>query len=268
MTGRERVTAALTFSTPDRAPRDIWALPYISLFRKNELDALLDKFPSDFGRAESCPGVGDDLLERHARPGSYVDEWGCVWELGEPGVAGEIKNPIPIYIRLRDISAEKSLMDLIEKTDLTRKTPKGYFERLLNNGKCVVLLDGLDEVLDQDHHLQVVKEIKQLTHDHPKNWFIITCRIAGWQDQLPNFRLYEVRPLADEEIRSFINAWYREVYRSNALDNKGEKASEQEQKDAEEKALKKAKLQSKALWRSLRQNSGLLKIARKHLILS
>ena len=94
MTGRERVTAALTFSQPDRAPRDIWALPYISLFRKDELDTLLEKFPSDFGRAESCPGVGDDLLERHARPGSYTDEWGCVWELAEPGVAGEIKNPI------------------------------------------------------------------------------------------------------------------------------------------------------------------------------
>ena len=94
MTGRERVTAALTFSNPDRAPRDIWALPYISLFRKDELDAVLEKFPSDFGRAESCPGAGDDELDRYSRIGSYVDEWGCLWELGEPGVVGEIKNPL------------------------------------------------------------------------------------------------------------------------------------------------------------------------------
>lgn len=28
MTGRERVTAALTFANPDRPPRDLWALPF------------------------------------------------------------------------------------------------------------------------------------------------------------------------------------------------------------------------------------------------
>lgn len=30
ITGRERVTAALAFTTPDRVPRDLWALPYMS----------------------------------------------------------------------------------------------------------------------------------------------------------------------------------------------------------------------------------------------
>ena len=44
MTGRERVIAALRFEKPDRAPRDLWALPYISLFRSDELDAMLDRF--------------------------------------------------------------------------------------------------------------------------------------------------------------------------------------------------------------------------------
>lgn len=183
-------------------------------------------------------------------------------------LAGQVKDPMPIYVRLRDISDEKSLMSLVENTDLVSKTPNGYFERLLKKGKCVVLLDGLDEVLDQDHHLRVVKEIKQLTRDYPENWFIVTCRIAGWQDQLQNFRIYEVRPLGNEEIQKFIVAWYREVERSLALDSKGEKASELEKKDAERKALEKARLQSNALWRSLRKNSGLLKIARTPLILS
>jgi uroporphyrinogen decarboxylase len=94
MTGRERVIATLTFSNPERAPRDLWTLPYVSLFRKDELNAVLEKFPSDFGRAKSYPGDGDDTLKQHAKVGSYTDEWGCVWELGQPGVAGEIKHPL------------------------------------------------------------------------------------------------------------------------------------------------------------------------------
>jgi len=189
-------------------------------------------------------------------------------EEGIHPIAQQLGNPAPIFVRLREVSSEKSLMDLIANPGLMRATPKGYFERLLRNGKCVVLLDGLDEVLNQEQHDQVVREMKQLTHDFPTNWFIITCRIAGWQDQLPNFRRYEVRSLDDDEVRNFITAWYQEVYRSNTLDEKGEKASAQEQRDAEKKALLNAHQQANALWISLRKNSGLLKVARTPLILS
>ncbi len=94
MTGRERVNAALTFSHPDRPPRDLWTLPYIPLFKQDELKRVLDQYPSDFRRAESCPGANDSTLGRYAQAGTYTDEWGCVWQVGEPGVVGEIKKPL------------------------------------------------------------------------------------------------------------------------------------------------------------------------------
>jgi hypothetical protein len=118
MTGRERVTAALKHTTPDRAPRDLWALPYVSLFRKDELDALLREFPKDFGQPESSPGSSDDARERLATPGIYTDEWGSVWEVGEPGIIGEVKNPA-----LSDWSALATYQppwDLVRKRDLSR----------------------------------------------------------------------------------------------------------------------------------------------------
>jgi len=94
MTSRERVRAALTFSTPDRPPRDLWPLPYISLFRKQELDAMLERFPVDFGRPELSPGSDDADIQKLAHAGTYRDEWGSVWQVGEPGVIGEVKEPI------------------------------------------------------------------------------------------------------------------------------------------------------------------------------
>lgn len=93
MTSRERVRATLTFSTPDRVPRDLWALPYVSLFEKNQLDELLNRFPMDFGRPELSPGSNDRDLQKLSKAGTYVDEWGSVWHLAEPGIIGEVKEP-------------------------------------------------------------------------------------------------------------------------------------------------------------------------------
>lgn len=93
-TGRERVTAALTFSRPDRAPRDLWALPYISLFRKAELEDLLAEFPSDIGGIQLSPGQSNEDAARYGQAGSYLDEWGSLWQVAEPGVIGEVKAPV------------------------------------------------------------------------------------------------------------------------------------------------------------------------------
>jgi uroporphyrinogen decarboxylase len=94
VTSRERVIATLSFSTPDRVPRDLWVLPFISLFRKKELDQHLARFPIDIERPELSPGSDDNDLSKLARAGSYTDEWGSVWHLGEPGVVGEVKQPL------------------------------------------------------------------------------------------------------------------------------------------------------------------------------
>lgn len=92
MNGRERVTAALTFSHPDRTPRDLWALPYVSLFRKDELNSLQHDYPGDFAGIEATPGLPIEATHL-ARPGHYTDEWGSGWHVAEAGVIGEVKQP-------------------------------------------------------------------------------------------------------------------------------------------------------------------------------
>jgi uroporphyrinogen decarboxylase len=94
MTGKDRVKAALTHTGPDRAPRDLWALPYMSLFRSEELEEVQRAFPSDIGRPELSPGAGDEDLQKLSKPGTYTDEWGSVWQIGEPGIVGEVKKPV------------------------------------------------------------------------------------------------------------------------------------------------------------------------------
>jgi hypothetical protein len=102
MTSRERVIATLTFSRPDRPPRDLWVLPYVQLFRKQELDEVLARYPGDISRPELSPGSDDEDLRKLARPGHYTDEWGSGWHVAEPGVIGEVKHPaVGDWSRLR-----------------------------------------------------------------------------------------------------------------------------------------------------------------------
>jgi uroporphyrinogen decarboxylase len=94
MTSRERVTNALKFQEPDRAPRELWALSGVRKFRPDEFDRMNAQFPSDFTGSGATYGPAERARGSCNEVGNYVDEWGVIWTNAEPGVAGEIKKPI------------------------------------------------------------------------------------------------------------------------------------------------------------------------------
>lgn len=112
MTSRERVTRALRFENPDRAPRDLWTLPGITMFRQDELDRLLAQYPTDFSGPDFSYGVGKRARGVPAEVGRYVDEWGSLWEVGEPGVIGEVKSaPLDDWNALATYKAPWEVLD-------------------------------------------------------------------------------------------------------------------------------------------------------------
>ncbi len=183
-------------------------------------------------------------------------------------IPSALGNPLPVYVRLREVSKETSLLNLITAPRLMQRSPTGFFDRFLGTGKCVVMLDGLDEVLDDEMHESVSRQIDQVINSYPDNWYIITCRVAGWRGQIKGFRIYEARPFDENDIRGFITAWYREVLRSDELDKIVGSADERTRREIETRALQAANQQADALWDSLRRNSGLMRVARTPLILS
>ncbi len=93
MESRERVIRALRFQRPDRAPRDLWLLPGVTLFRQEQVRAVQARFPSDFTGPDATYGRGERAQGTPNLRGRWVDEWGCVWEAAEDGVIGEVKGP-------------------------------------------------------------------------------------------------------------------------------------------------------------------------------
>jgi len=181
----------------------------------------------------------------------------------------QLKNPLPIFVRLRDLGTQSLLGWIESPANLgLRKVPAGYFERHLRRGNCVVFLDGLDEVLDEKIHKHAVGEILAFANEYPDNWIVVTCRVAGWRDQLPDFRQYNVQEFDRDDVRQFIGAWYREVTRTEEINKLGASPNPEAVREAEERAYQVSLRQADNLWGALLKNESLLRIARTPLILS
>jgi len=115
---RERVTRALRFEKPDRAPRDLWTLPGIAMFRQDELEEMRQRFPRDLAHPAARYGRGTRESGTRHVVGTSTDEWGCVWHVAEPGVAGEVKGaPLAEWSALDTL---RPPYEILEQADLSQ----------------------------------------------------------------------------------------------------------------------------------------------------
>ncbi len=94
LTSRERVTRCLTFQRPDRIPRDLWTLPWFGSRYPEELAALRKRFPGDFGYPRHVYAPSSRVRGEMFAQGTYVDDWGCRFHNIQPGVHGEVREPV------------------------------------------------------------------------------------------------------------------------------------------------------------------------------
>ncbi|MBU7582733.1 MAG: NACHT domain-containing protein [Nostoc sp. TH1S01] len=88
-------------------------------------------------------------------------------------------------------------------------------ELILNQGRALVLLDGLDEVTGEAGK-QIAKEIKRFARVYPQLQVVVTCRtqtlpdLFDWKSQ--HFTCVEVADFNEEQVRAFAAHWFSTVY--------------------------------------------------------
>ncbi|BAZ51100.1 hypothetical protein NIES4103_37230 [Nostoc sp. NIES-4103] len=137
---------------------------------------------------------------------------------------GKYKAPqlIPVLLYLRDIreaitsQQPPTLPELI--TNHLKKEPAfaelnpqtDWFNQQLKNGKCLVMLDGLDEVADSSERLRVSEWVNQQMATYRQTAFIITSRPYGYisapVDEVGV--ILKVLPFTLEQMKQFIHSWY------------------------------------------------------------
>ena len=99
----------------------------------------------------------------------------------------------------------------------------------LENGRVLLLLDGLDEIASPAKRLFVRQVVQAFVIDrYPRNRVVITCRVLSYQPpthpdkpdlRLPtrDFPIFELAPFNKEKIDKFIDTWYAELVRQGHI---------------------------------------------------
>jgi len=145
---------------------------------------------------------------------------------------------LPIFIKIRGFSrlSDINLLDyarqFAEKDMSVKPLPEGFFEYWLADGRAMILLDGLDEVVEESKRYAVVQQIESFLGQYNQNLAIITSRPAGYKRDFFNtseFEHYQLQLFDDPKVDEFINRWYDSRVR--------DAAEAQRRKDSIKKAL-------------------------------
>ncbi len=129
---------------------------------------------------------------------------------------------IPVLLPLRDHAAAIVHQPRMDLPTLLRDTvpalhtpePAGWWEAQLDRGKCVVLLDGLDEVANAEDRQAATAWIDRQIALYPRNDYVVTSRPHGYLSSvIKSARALQIRAFTVEQVTKFLHAWYLAVER-------------------------------------------------------
>jgi energy-coupling factor transporter ATP-binding protein EcfA2 len=124
---------------------------------------------------------------------------------------------IPVILYLREvqyaIAVERppDLDGLIEQQPMIAdlKPAPGWFKEQLEAGRCLVMLDGLDEVGDLDRRRQIGRWVDRQMRRFGESAFLMTSRPFGYRStQLESLTILEVKPFSLAQMTQFVQNWY------------------------------------------------------------
>jgi predicted NACHT family NTPase len=80
-------------------------------------------------------------------------------------------------------------------------------EKLLTDGKLLILLDALDEV-PTNRVAEMVRKIQDFVSQYDKNRFIASCRIAAYRHNFQRFTDITIADFDENQIQNFIANWF------------------------------------------------------------
>ena len=166
-----------------------------------------------------APGTGKTTLLKY-----------LTLSLADPAQDEPRLDKTPIFLLLRDIAnriqqnphyaLRQAVQAMLDSRQVTASLD--WLGTDLANGRCLIMLDGLDEVANLELRQQVAAWVQRQIKQHPNNQFIITSRPFGYKSNpLSNSLILEVKPFTIEQVRQFVDNWYlaNELQKQGRTDN-------------------------------------------------
>jgi energy-coupling factor transporter ATP-binding protein EcfA2 len=134
----------------------------------------------------------------------------------------DLQTQIPLLIELRGYSQSRAAQECRDFIEFVHKgsnwvnhLDQHQLDDWLRDGKVLMMLDGLDEVVDRQARRTVLKQIHDFTQDYPKVPVILTSRVIGYNTEdlgQAGFQHYMLQDLNQDQIDEFIEIWHGLTY--------------------------------------------------------
>lgn len=176
------------------------------------------------------PGSGKSTFVNHLTLclTAHAEEPDAGWLTRLPDWPVKLSGVVPVRVILRDFArwlpqeagkpTARTLWDFIvaRLNDQNLDFATDVVRQMLEHGKGLVVLDGLDEIPARAQRTRVRDAVQAFANRYRDNLMIVTCRTLSYQD--PAWKLtgppdFELAPLSEDKIDRFIEAWYKELAR-------------------------------------------------------
>ncbi|GAA1656123.1 HEAT repeat domain-containing protein [Actinoplanes couchii] len=128
-----------------------------------------------------------------------------------------LRGRVPLVVELRIFAYHSSgggdFLDLIAHMHTSESfgLPRANAESLLEQGRALVVFDGLDEVFDSDERTTISKRIGAFAAKYPKVKVVVTSRVVGYQRAVldtAGFAHHKLEDLTTEQVENFVRRWF------------------------------------------------------------
>ncbi|AOY82259.1 HEAT repeat domain-containing protein [Moorena producens JHB] len=183
---------------------------------KSVLDVIKDSQGYRYLVVLGDPGSGKSTLLQY-----LALEW------ARTDLTTESSQPIPLlielrtYIRNRDSGQCNNFLEFCHQSSgaICHLNQHHLDQQLKDNGKFLVMLDGLDEVFEPGKREDVITDIHRFTNKYPKVRVIVTSRVIGYKPQRlrdAEFRHVMLQDLDSKQIKTFIEHWHELTFTDQA----------------------------------------------------
>ncbi len=127
-----------------------------------------------------------------------------------------IANYADAVLKNRSLTLRAFILDGFGDVPTSRDDLAAVLEYILDNGKAIILLDGLDEIVEASNRTDIVRRIEQFVAGNTSNQIVVTSRIAGYRESplVGDFVHFTLRPMDRSQIEKFLHRWCPAAERS------------------------------------------------------